>query len=130
MSDHMLLEATLELNINFRKLKMPKPKIPFKMRQEIIDDVDFQNEIKEKIDFWNFLRFQYSYDIVEWWELMVKPGIKDIAIEYTKNRNKSNMGYLNFLFMKQLHFSKKVREGVAGAKEELFVTKLEINSFF
>ena len=61
---------------------------------------------------------------------MVKPRIKDIAIEYTKNRNKSNMGYLNFLFMKQLHFSKKVREGVAGAEEELFLTKLEINSFF
>ena len=40
-----------------------------------------------------------SHNTVDWWELVVKPGIKNIAITFTRIYNKSRYGELNMLYL-------------------------------
>ena len=41
---------------------------------------------------------KFNYNTVDWWESVVKPGIKDIAITFTRSHNKSKYGELNMLY--------------------------------
>ena len=45
--------------------------------------------LTEKMDHWKYIRNKYDYDILEWWENIVKPGMKKLAIEKQKDINKS-----------------------------------------
>ena len=49
--------------------------------------------------------------ILTWWEVLVKPGIKKLAIERTKELNKERKSLLNLLMMRQCYLTKKVQSG-------------------
>ena len=74
-----------------------------------MDDLSFQEEIKVNMEYGNILHIQYNYELLKWWEFIVKPGILKIVIENTKALNKSNTGRLNLLYLQQLHFCKNRR---------------------
>ena len=40
-------------------------------------------------------------DILSWWEIMVKPGIKKLAIQRSKELNREKRGEQNLLLLRQ-----------------------------
>ena len=40
-------------------------------------------------------------DVLKWWELVVKPGIKKLAIQRSKQLNKEKKGELNMILLLQ-----------------------------
>ena len=41
-------------------------------------------------------------DTLKWWDMVVKPGIKKLAIERSKEVAKDRCGALNILFLRQI----------------------------
>ena len=42
---------------------------------------------------------KYNYNLMDWWECMVKPGIKEEAVMTTKELNKASNSKLNMLLI-------------------------------
>ena len=58
---------------------------------------------------------------------MVKPRIKEVANQKTKEINKSNNGKLNMLFLCQIYYFNKAQKGELLAGNKLKITNMEIN---
>ena len=61
---------------------------------------------------------------------MIKPGIKELAISITKERNTSRYGILNMLFMKQIYFNNQTLAGDESAKIKLDLVNCDIKQWF
>ena len=70
----------------------------------MIENEEFQEKIAEKLKYWKSLWNEHKYDVIDWWEYLVKPGIKEEAVLKTKELNKLNNGKLNMLFLRQIHY--------------------------
>ena len=130
MSDHFMLEVNYILQEPFNLFYIPKPKLPFKIKPEIVNDPDFVLEIQENIQIWKNLWELYKYDILDWWEFMIKPGIRRIAIKYSRIINKRKNGRLNLLLLKQIHFCKMLRSGKNEFYVKLKSINLEIKNYY
>ena len=115
ISDHMLHEVVYKLIDPMDLLQVPKRKIPFKISPQVIENIDFQNEIRKEMIVWNEICEKFNHYILDWWESLVKPQIRIIAIEFTRKLNKSASGRLNVLYLKQAYYCKKLREGDVSA---------------
>ena len=73
---------------------------------------------------------KFNYNTVDWWESVVKPGIKNIAITYTRSHNKSKYGELNMLYLKQKYFLNKIDEDNNEFHTSLNLINLEIKQWF
>ena len=82
----------MRIDIDRNDNEVPKPKLLFKIKPRIVDDKDFQNGVKEHLKFFSKLRNKYNYNLIEWWESMIKPGIKNLAILKTKESIILDMG--------------------------------------
>ena len=56
------------------------------------------------------LKERYDYNILDWWENLVKPGVKAIIVNHTKHQNKDNQGKLNMLMLSQYIMQKKLKK--------------------
>ena len=125
-SDHWGHWTQIKVNSNIFCKKLPKPKFSFKIKPKIVDDISFQNQVKVSISQWKLLRTKDN--ILDWWELLVKPGIKNIAINRTREINKSSTGRLNFLYIKQLYYNKLFHQGNLSIYNKLIETNYKINA--
>ena len=125
-SDHWGQNTKIKIQDDITILQCPRPKTDFKIKPKVVDDIMFQSEISENYEYWEFLKHKYNYNILEWWECIVKVGIKNIAIDHTKKHNKENQGKLNLLILSQLHYAKKIREGDTTYTKKLNETKMMI----
>ena len=130
ISDHFLLEVCFDIHQSLKMLQPPKPKLPFKVRPRVIENPEFQNTIREKMKEWTVNREKYNHEILDWWECHVKPSIKRIAIDFTREMNKDNKEYLNSLYVKQTYFCRKMREGNVEAGLKYKTVNLEIINWF
>ena len=78
--DHLSLEINFCIKKDLHTLLAPKPKINFKTKLKLIDSEDFQEILSENFASGKKLLTRYKYDIIDWWEYMVKPGIKKDAV--------------------------------------------------
>ena len=72
---------------------------------------------------------KYNYNLIEWWEWVVKPGIKEEAVLKTREINKSSSGKLNMLFAKQIFYHKLALNGEMNESMQLKLTNIEINEW-
>ena len=49
ISDLLLFEVTYDIHQTLKMCKIPKPKLPFKIRPGVIEDIKFQTIIREKM---------------------------------------------------------------------------------
>ena len=82
-SYHFCYVTSIKTDNYSQKLHIPKPLPSFKIHPKVVDDPDFQSEINLELDKWTINKDKYGYNTVDWWESVVKPGIKYIAISYT-----------------------------------------------
>ena len=74
----------------------------------------------------------FGVPILTWWEVMVKPGIRKLALERTKEVNKERRSHLNLLMMRQSYLSRKIQQGSTdrGSLAALKETQLRIRDWF
>ena len=49
--------------------------------------------------------------VLTWWEMMVKPGIRKIAMERSKEINQNKRAELNLLLLRQAYLIRKIKAG-------------------
>ena len=64
-----------------------------------------------------------------WWELLVKPGVKSLLIERGKEMNKERSGQLNLLMIQLAYLNRKVQQGALNRLTELLHVKALINEW-
>ena len=104
----------------------PKIKPTFKISYNVIDDDIFQKSLKSSVEHLITLKNHYNYPVLDWWELLVKPGIKKLAIERSKEINKSRRGKLDLLYLLLLHETSKLKKVDIKALEEVKKTQVLI----
>ena len=66
---------------------------------------------------------------MDWRELLVKPSIKKIAIDRTREINKSNTRCPNSLYLKQIYFKNLFHQSNQTIYKKNLETNFEINSW-
>ena len=82
-SDHLVYLVKLSLPDPILKILSPKARPFFKTKPEIIRDQQFKVQLQVAMLKWQEVR-QAGLQVLDWWELIVKPGIKRLAIIRSK----------------------------------------------
>ena len=53
----------------------------------------------------------FGVPVLTWWEVLVKPGIRSLAIARSKEVNKERRRLLNLLMMRQSYLTSRVQAG-------------------
>ena len=128
-SDHFSHIVTLSLPSPLAIQLSPKSRPLFKTRPDIVRDKVFKARLKDCMEEWNQARL-YGIPTLAWWDILVKPGIRKLAIERTKEVNKERRLYLNLLILRQSYLSRKVRNGEPGSLAALREIHLRIEHWF
>ena len=130
-SDHFSHLISIKLPVPVSKKLSPKSRPFFKTRPEIVQDRVFKSRLEKSMKEWEEIR-GFGVPILTWWEVLVKPGIRKIALDRTKEVNKERRSYLNLLMMRQSHLSKKIQQGSTyrGSLAALKETQLRIRDWF
>ena len=78
---------------------------------------------------WNSVR-RFGVPVLTCWEVLVKPGIRRLAIDRTKEVNRERRSYLYLLMMRQSYLTRKVHEGHPESLVNLREVQIEIEEWF
>ena len=73
---------------------------------------------------------QLGLEVLLWWESVVKPGIKKLAIQRSKELNKEKKGELNILLIRQAYLGKKLLNGDFSQYAELRAVQVAIDEWY
>ena len=107
-SDHYGLIIDLNVSSSPTRSGFIKGSKNFKIRNEVARDQIFQEKVNSGMQQWKLIQ-NNGLDILTWWELVVKPGIRRIAMERSNELNKEHRGALNILLIRQAFVTKKLR---------------------
>ena len=68
--------------------------------------------------------------VLKWWEMLVKPGIKKLAIQRSKELNWEKRGELNLLLLRQAYLAKKLQEGDLNIYGELRCVQVQVDEWY
>ena len=68
--------------------------------------------------------------VLRWWEIYVKPGIRRIAIQRSKELNKEKRSKLNLLLLNQVYLTNKLQGGEVGRLGELREVQEKIKMWY
>ena len=78
---------------------------------------------------WEAVR-QHGVPVLTWWEVLVKPGVRNLAIQRTKEVNRERRAHLNLLMMRQSYLTRKVKLGEGACLAPLREIQLRIENWF
>ena len=131
-SDHFGLVVKLCLPDSLSRMISPKSRPSFKLKPEVIRDSIFKERLKDSMVSWERIR-AFQGDTLEtlfWWEKMVKPGIRKLGIQRSKELNKERREELNLYLLRQTFLVKKVQQGQRGKLGELKTINLLIEKWY
>ena len=132
-SDHFAHVVVFDVPEIISRLLTPKARPNFKLRAEIITDPIFKERIGESMIMWERVRsFQTdeTYGSLRWWEKLVKPGIKRIALQRNREINKEKREKLNLLILQQTYLTSKLQNGESYRITELNQVHHQISEYF
>ena len=106
-SDHLALKVVIKLPDKFAKILSPKTRPLFKIKPEVIKDNLFQDRLRESMQQWLEVK-SFGVPVLRWWECLVKPGVKSLAINRTKELNQQRRSELNLLLLRQSYLTRKL----------------------
>ena len=128
-SDHFGLVVKYELPDLLSRAFCPKSRHTFRLRAEVIKDSVFHQRLKESMVSWQALR-GYGLDTVLWWEKVVKPGIKKLGLQRSKELSKEKREALNLLLLRQCYHTNKIQKGQADHLTALKTVHLLIEQWY
>ena len=131
-SDHLAHIIRVSLPDPFGRILSPRSRASFRLKPEVILDGLFKERLAEEMISWNRVRGFDSLDTdnLSWWELLVKPGIKKLGIQRSKEINKKRREELNLLLLRQVYMVKKVQRGQVDRLGELKTIHLLIEKWY
>ena len=90
-SDHLSYIVKIKVPNAFKKLSSPKSKPLFKSKPDVIQDPIFKQKLKENFLLWSQVK-NNGLDCLSWWELVVKPGVKKLLIDRSRELNLERTG--------------------------------------
>ena len=116
-SDHFGILAEFHVPANINKKLSPRFRARFKITEEIIKDVKFTANLISNMQVWEKVLQDSSMPILKWWECLVKPGIRSIAIARKKSLNREKQGVLTLLQISQAYLTRKLQQGLRKQSE-------------
>ena len=96
-SDHMGYIVKLSLPDNSSKFLSPKSRPFFKTSPEVVMDNTFKNRLEASLVDWLEIK-ERGLSVLKWWELVVKPCIRRLAITRTKEIKMQRRRHLTYFF--------------------------------
>ena len=128
-SDHLSYIVKSKLPGPLQTIFSPKSRPFFKTRPDVVKDKLFQARLAHCMKEWEEVK-KFGVPILTWWEILVKPGIKKLAITRSKELNRERRGLLNLLMMRQAYLTCKVQAGETGKLFALREVQLQIEEWF
>ena len=128
-SDHMSHIVRIELPEALSTVLSLKTRPVFKTRPEVVRDKVFQNRLTSNMKEWEEVR-RFGVPVLTWWEALVKPGIRKLAIERGKELNRERRAFLNLLMLRQAFLTKKVHSGEFRLLPSLKEVQVKIENWF
>ena len=134
-SDHFAHEVQLMLPDSLAKILSPRSRPSFRLKSEVLKDEIFQARLQESMLSWQRVRqFQgeesRQLGTLYWWEMLVKPGIRKLALQRTKEINIARKEEMNLLQLRQLYLTRKLHQGQAYRLGELKTVHLLIERWY
>ena len=107
--DHLALIVKFQVPDSFSKLLPPSSKPLFKANPVVVKDMIFKARLEEQFALWSEVK--HGMEFMVWWEVIVKPGIKRLLLQRSKEINREKRGSLNLLLIRQSYLVKKLHEG-------------------
>ena len=128
-SDHFGLVVKYELPDALSRAFSPKSRQGFRLRPEVIQDSVFKARLGESMVTWQSVR-GFGLDTVLWWEKVVKPGIRKLGLQRSKELSKEKREALNLLLLRQCYHTKKVQLGLSNHLAKLKTVHLLIEEWY
>ena len=128
-SDHLAHVVTIALPKNMEKSISPKTRPFFKTSPEVVHDKVFQDRLNVVMEHWKEV-LNRGLDILSWWEVVAKPGIKNLAITRSKELNKQKRGRLNALLLLQSFYTKELQNGDTSYIADLRKVQAKIEEWY
>ena len=88
----------------------------------------FKSRLKSKFQTWVEVKGRLGF--MDWWEDIVKPGVKQLLIQSGKEIVKERRGRLNLLLIQQAYLVRKLHNGCLDKLKEHKKVQLEINEWY
>ena len=128
-SDHMAYIVTISLPDPSFRMISPRSRPLYKINSEVICDELFQERLRDSMLDWQGVK-DLGLEVLIWWEVVVKPGIKRLAIQRSKELNKEKKGELNILLIRQAYLGKKLLSGDFSQYAELRAVQIAIDEWY
>ena len=128
-SDHMTYIVSLRVPNLPLSLLSPRSRPLFKVKPEVICDKLFQERLAESMTDWMEIRAA-GLDVLTWWEIVVKPGVKKLAVQRSKELNCQSRGEINLLLIQQAYLARKMMEGDHAQLANLRCVQMEIEQWY
>ena len=97
-SDHLALNVKIEIPDSISRYCTPRSRPVFKIKEEVVRDREFQERVVQ----WKGIRDE-GLPVLTWWEIVVKPGIRKIAIngskEINQDRKKAQLAAIEYVLV-------------------------------
>ena len=107
-SDHLAHIVQIKVPVSLARLLGPKSRPIFKIKEDVAYDKLFQDTVRISMGEWEHVRKQ-GLPIFQWWEWIVKPGIRKIAMNRSKQINTERRSQLNLLLLRQSYLVRKLQ---------------------
>ena len=128
-SDHLAMIVTLSMPDQMAKMTSPKSRPFFRTSPEVVVDNIFRKNLSNSMTVWLDIKNQ-GVDVLLWWEKLVKPGIKKLALERGKELKKERRSHLNLLLVKQAYLTMKIQRGKLSRLTELKVVQHQVEEWY
>ena len=128
-SDHMAYIVKIVLPDPSSRMISPKTRPLYKISPEVICDEVFKERLKDSMVDWQEVK-AIGLEVLEWWEWIVKPGIKKLALQRSKELNREKQGELSMLLIKQAYLGKKLLLGEFEKYAELRSVQVAIEEWY
>ena len=129
LSDHMAYIVSISVPGLPSSMVSPRSRPLFKVRPEVISDKVFQERLVESMADWKCIKDK-GLDVLVWWDIVVKPGVRKLAMQRSKELNCQKRGELNFLLIQQAYLAKKLQEGDMGKYSDLVCIQRQIQQWY
>ena len=121
--------VTISFSTALSRILSPRTRPMTKVRPEVIRDPEFQALLAESMEDWKKVRDQ-GLHVLKWWEMIVKPGIRKLAMKRSKEINWERRGELNLLFLLQSYLARRLQKGELNKLGELRKVQDQIQSWY
>ena len=128
-SDHMVHLVTINLPNSMEKIISPKSRPFFKTSPEVVCDKLFQDRLVVAMADWQEVRDR-GLNILPWCEVIIKPGIRRLAISRSKKINKRRRSRLNALLLQKNFLTTEIQGGDVGLLAELKDVQTRIQEWY